>query len=151
MPKFETIEDILDYAMGEEEAARKFYDDMAARSDGAGLREVFKGFAREEHGHWLKLEALREGRGRQVLGGRVADMKLSDYLVEGYGDGATTYQEALILAMKKEKAAFRMYSDLAARSGGGKVRDTFLALAEEEARHKLRFEIEYDDNILKEN
>jgi len=29
--------------------------------------------------------------------------------------------------------------------------DMFLALAQEEARHKLRFEIEYDDVVLKED
>jgi hypothetical protein len=30
------------------------------------------------------------------------------------------------------------------------LRDTFLGLAQEEARHKLRFEVEYDDDVLKE-
>lgn len=31
------------------------------------------------------------------------------------------------------------------------LRNLFLALAQGEAKHKLRFEIEYDDNILREN
>jgi len=31
------------------------------------------------------------------------------------------------------------------------LKNIFLSLAQEEAKHKLRFEIEYDDYILKEN
>ena len=31
------------------------------------------------------------------------------------------------------------------------MRELFLSLAQEEAKHKLRFEIEYDDMILTEN
>ena len=31
------------------------------------------------------------------------------------------------------------------------LRKMFLSLAQEEAKHKLRFEIEYDDEIMKEN
>ena len=31
------------------------------------------------------------------------------------------------------------------------LKATLLGLAQEEAKHKLRFEIEYDDEILKEN
>ncbi|CAK0779854.1 hypothetical protein CCP3SC15_6990002 [Gammaproteobacteria bacterium] len=55
------------------------------------------------------------------------------------------------MAMKKEKAAFKLYTDLAASTDDVGVRNTLLALAQEEAKHKLRFEIEYDDQILVEN
>jgi rubrerythrin len=63
----------------------------------------------------------------------------------------TDYQGALILAMKREKAAFRLYSDLAARTEDAELKDLLLGLAQEEAKHKLRFEVEYDDKILTEN
>lgn len=53
--------------------------------------------------------------------------------------------------MKKEKAAFRLYNDLASTVKDRALRETFLALAQEEARHKLRFEIAYDEEILREN
>jgi rubrerythrin len=60
------------------------------------------------------------------------------------------YQDALVLAMKKEKAAFRLYLDLANEVQSEDQKDLFLALAQEEAKHKLRFEIEYDEVVLKE-
>jgi rubrerythrin len=53
--------------------------------------------------------------------------------------------------MKEEKAAFKLYSDLAARTDDAAAKEVLLMLAQEEAKHKLRFEIEYDDNILKEH
>jgi rubrerythrin len=52
--------------------------------------------------------------------------------------------------MKKEKAAFKLYSDLASSTDDENVKTMFLALAQAEAKHKLRFEIEYDD-MLAEN
>ena len=61
------------------------------------------------------------------------------------------YQSALILAMKKEKAAFRLYTDLAASTEDEGIRDLFQGLAQEEAKHKLRFEVEYDDDFLRDN
>ena len=61
------------------------------------------------------------------------------------------YQQALIVAMKKEKKAFKMYNDLAAVVDDGSLQAVFLSLAQEEAKHKLRFEIEYDDYVMKDN
>ena len=65
-------------------------------------------------------------------------------------DPDMSYRDALIVAMKKEKAAFRLYSDLAASAPDEALKKTFLGLAQEEAKHKLRFEVEFDD-LLTEN
>ena len=59
-----------------------------------------------------------------------------------------TYIEALLLAMKKEKAAYRLYVDLAAAGLDEELTAMFLALAAEEAKHKLRFELEYDGQVI---
>ena len=49
----------------------------------------------------------------------VQDLKIGDYVVEvDTSRDDLTYQEALIVAMKEEKAAFKLYSDLAARTNG---------------------------------
>jgi rubrerythrin len=59
-----------------------------------------------------------------------------------------TYQEALLFAMKSEKAAFIMYTKLAEVTDDSSLAKVFLSLAQEEAKHKLRFELEYDDHVL---
>ena len=79
------------------------------------------------------------------------DLKLADYLVDVEPTPDLDYQQALVLAMKKEKAAFRLYTDIAAAIPDAGLRELFQALAQEEAKHKLRFELEYDDYVLREN
>ena len=99
------------------------------------------------------------GSGKSVLlNAIVADLKpqeavrLSDVKIDAEKQAAELdYQQALILAMKKEKAAFKLYHDLAAKVEDDSIKDLFLGLAQEEAKHKLRFEIEYDEVILKDN
>jgi rubrerythrin len=59
-----------------------------------------------------------------------------------------TYPEALLFAMKSEKAAFRLYDALATATHDPVLALLFRSLAQEEARHKLRFELEYEENVL---
>ena len=91
--------------------------------------------------------------GKQLLSSqqKVLDLKIGETLVDVEIKPDLDYQEILILAMKAEKAAFKLYSDLASAVDDAAVKNVFLSLAQEEAKHKLRFEVEYDDNILKEN
>jgi rubrerythrin len=146
-----TVEEILDYAIAREQEAHDGYMDLAKSVTRPWMREVFEGFAKEEAGHKKKLLAIKDGKLMAGSATKVVDLKIGDYLVEIDKSADLNYQQALILAMKKEKAAFKMYSDLAARITDPGVQSVFLMLAQEEAKHKLRFEIEYDDFILTEN
>ncbi|OQX92123.1 MAG: hypothetical protein B6D58_04485 [candidate division Zixibacteria bacterium 4484_95] len=82
---------------------------------------------------------------------KILDLKIGDHLVDVDLDSNLSYQEALIIAMKAEKAAYRLYNDLASVIDNEHLRSTLLDLAQEEAKHKLRFEVEYDDYVLKED
>jgi rubrerythrin len=151
MKEFANINDVLDFAIGEEEAAVDFYLKLADQAKNPRIREAFKGYAEEEMGHKAKLLEVKEN-GPSVFGAKkVMDMKISDYLVDVKPSPTMSYSEALILAMKKEKSAFRLYTNLAERMEDEGLRQTFLLLAQEESKHKLRFELEYDDEVLKEN
>jgi rubrerythrin len=149
MNPFNSIDDILDFAIKEEEQARQFYRELATRSDNPGMKKLLEGFAAEEEGHRARLVDIKSGK--QILAARekIQDLKIADYLVDVKPSADMGYKDTLVVAMKKEKAAFRMYTDLAGRVEGA-LRETFLGLAQEEAKHKLRFEIEYDDNVLRE-
>lgn len=151
MEKFGSINEILDFAIKEEEAAAAFYRKLAGKMDKAWMTEIFENFAAEEDGHKAKLLMVKQGQLLMPVKDKVLDLKIGDYLVDIDTEGDLDFQNALIVAMKKEKAAFRLYSDLAASADSADVRDTFSALAQEEAKHKLRFEIEYDDRFLSEN
>ena len=151
MIAFNTINDVLDFAIGEEQAAVDFYKQLAGQSANEQIRQVFNEFAEEEMKHKTRLVNVKQTGISSFDPGEVLDLKLSDYLVDAKPKPDISYEEALILAMKKEKAAFKLYSALAQRTTDPGIRDLFLTLALEESRHKLRFEIEYDDYILREN
>ena len=148
MTKINTVDDILDFAIREEEGAIEFYTGLAAKAS-PEMKSAFEAFAAEETGHRAKLLDIKAGKLILAAKDTIVDLKIADYLVEVTPSPHMSYRDALILAMKKEKAAFRMYSDLAARTQGA-LKATFLGLAQEEAKHKLRFEVEYDDDFLKE-
>ena len=150
MYEFSSVEEILDFAIDQEVAANRFYLDLAGRVKSPAMRHVFEEFAQEEWGHKEKLENMKTGK-FEFSPDQIADLKISDYVVAEEPKPDMSYQDALILAMKKEKAAFKFYSQLAALVEDASLRQMFLTLAQEEAKHKLRFETEYDEVILTEN
>lgn len=151
MKELETINEILDFAIQNEQNAVDFYTELASTARNAEMAEIFKQFAREEMGHKTKLIRVREegvfGQGVE----EVQDLRIADYVVRTHVHPDMSYEEALVLAMKREKAAFRLYSKLSEKAPSPDLRNLFLNLAQEESRHKLRFEIEYDEYVLKEN
>ena len=152
MSDLSNVDEILDFAIGEEQAAHDFYMNLATKLNKPGLGQIFEGFAKEELGHKAKLESVKAGKKLMESKAKVADLKIADYLIEvEASEGDLDYQQALIIAMKKEKAAFRLYSDLASKTDDAGIKTLLLGLAQEEAKHKLRFEVEYDDFVLVEN
>ncbi len=151
MQQWKSVDEVLDFAIGQEQEAFQFYTDLSARMDRPWMSEIFKSFAREELGHKTKLEDIKTGKKLLPSQSKVLDLKIGDYLVDVEPSRDMDYQQALIVAMKKEKKAFRMYNDLAAVVEDGSLQAVFMSLAQEEAKHKLRFEIEYDDYVMKEN
>ncbi len=151
MEEFRSSKDVLDFAIEREQEAHDFYMGIAEKMERESMVKVFRDFAREEMGHKNRLEGVKAGNLLMPVKTKVMDLKIGDYLVEVEPSGEMDYQEALIVAMKKEKAAFRLYNDLADKAGEGSLRELFMDLAQQEAKHKLRFEIEYDENFLSEN
>jgi len=152
MEEFKSIDDVLDMAIKDEIRASNLYAGLAKKSRNKEIQKVFEQFSKEELGHKKKLENIKSSGKIAVQPKAIQDLKIGDYIVDvDTSREDLTYQEALIVAMKEEKRAFKLYTDLAARTDDPDTRETFLMLAQEEARHKLRFEIEYDDYILTEN
>jgi rubrerythrin len=149
---FGSVSEVLEFAIAREIEATEFYAALAAKVDVPAMKQAFADFAREEQGHRARLEAVKRGEYSFGTGARrVQGLGLSDYLVEGEPTADMSYPKALVLAMKKEKAAYRLYMDLASAAESDALKSLFLSLADQEAKHKLRFEIEYDDYMLKED
>lgn len=148
---FDTVDKILDFAIESEEKAARFYTELANKMGHEHMKEAFLDFAGEERGHKARLLKIKAGQQMLPAEQRVLDLKIGDHLENIELSADLDYQDALILAMKAEKAAFKLYNNLASATDDPSLRQMLLGLAQEEAKHKLRFEIEYDDNVLKEN
>ncbi len=151
MTNLNNLEEILDYAIAMEQAAVDLYTKIAGNASTEHNRQLFLSFAQEERGHKIKLENVKTGK--IVIGStdKIQDLKIADYANDVEITDNSSYQDILMFAMKQEKQAFRLYTDLADRSESDEIKNFFLALAHEEANHKLRFEIEYDEHVLRDN
>ena len=146
----DTVDKILDYAIENEERAAAFYTHMASKMPHAHMKQAFLSFAEEEKGHKARLLEVKEGKQMLSAEQSIVDLRIGDNLVDVELSENLGYQEALVVAMKAEKAAFKLYQDLASATDDPTLKATLLGLAQEEAKHKLRFEVEYDE-FLKEN
>jgi rubrerythrin len=151
MKDFNTINEILDFAMEEEQKAVEFYAELSQKAKNKDMKAVFQEFAREEVSHKVRLLKIKEEGEFTFENFQVADLKISDYMVKTVVTPEMSYEEALLLAMNKEKAAFRLYLALSEKAPNNTLKQLFLSLAQEESKHKLRFEIEYDDHVLRDN
>lgn len=146
-----TVDEVLDYAIGQEEEAAAFYASLAERAEKAGMKDILLDFSREEQSHKDRLVAVKQGEHQLTPEQNVLDLKISDYLVEVDASDDISYQDALIVAMKREKAAYHLYSDMAEKVPEGELREVFVGLAKEEAKHKQFFEAQYDERVLSDN
>jgi rubrerythrin len=143
MRSFGSVDEILDFAIGREIEAIRLYTDLAGKVENPQMRKVLKGFAREELEHKEKLETVKV-EGIVLQEEEVGSLGFADDIEGGEVRPDMSYSDVLILAMKKESVSVNLYSDLARMAQDEELGDMFSALAQEEAEHKLRFELEYD-------
>jgi len=151
MREFGSTEEILDFAIGEEQSAADFYMNLARQVDSPSVRKMFLEFSEEELQHKDKLENIKMGSVEYLPQEKVVNLGLEEVLVDVAPTDGMDYQDALILAMKKEKAAYQMYMRLATAATDPQVQELLRGLASQEANHRLRFEIEYDEHVLTED
>ncbi len=151
MQTFNSIDEVLDFAMNSEQEAVDFYNSLAARMKNQEMKDVFLQFAQEEVSHKARLQKIKDEGLFDMDVEKVRDLKIADYVVRSKATDDMEYRDALVLAMKREKAAFKLYTNLSERTEHPGLKKVFQALAVEESKHKLRFELEYDDYVMREN
>ncbi len=144
MGKLDSIDEILEFAIAREIEAYQLYMYMASWVENPEMQQVCRDFADEELEHKAKLELEVMKRGQVTT-----DIDISDYMTDVGNTLDMSYEELLTLAIKKEGVSVKLYTDLARAVRDNQSRETLLALAQEESRHKQRFETEYE-NLLKQ-
>jgi len=150
MLHFESAEAAIEFAIGKEQEAYDFYTDWSKKLEHEAIQQVFREFAVEELRHRDLLTDVREGKRELETGRKVQDFKITDYFTEVKPSKNLTYQDALQLAIQREKGSIELYGHLAGSSGEPELVNLFSSLVEEETKHKMRLETIYDDTFLKE-
>jgi rubrerythrin len=143
--------ELIDFAISEERKFYELYSRTAERVEDKGASEMLKSMANMEKGHEAKLKAFKEGKVENFETDKVQDLKIGDYLVDVEINEESSVQDVLIYAVKSEKKANDLYTDLSTVVGDPDKKEFLLALADEEMKHKNDLEKYYDDNINKEN
>ena len=147
---FENLEAIVDFAIEKEREAAEFYDNISKKEeDFSGSRKMFAEFAIEEQKHEnLLLEFKEKGIAKSLEGYKfkwITDIKRSDYLVDLEYEQGMPYNEILLLAMKREEKALKLYNEFLEQADSDEAKKLFKVLCQEEAKHKLALETIYDD------
>ncbi len=143
----QSLDEILETAMGFEQAARDFYTDLFDRVS-KPLRGLVQTLADEEAEHYNLFMLLRERSDiQQYIGERIktpaSDQEFSDYTqLPELGDQPSDRQ-VLRYAMGREQAAMQQYTTLAREAPPGPIADLFQYLANEEQVLLKKLEKQY--------
>jgi rubrerythrin len=142
--RLRTVNDVLDFAMAREVESHRFYVDLAKLAVRDEVREMIQRLAAEELQHQIHLQAIKTGEVAFAREEEVGRLHIEEAVPEVTPRPEMSYVDLLVIAMKREQAAVRLYTNLASIATHPAQRDILLNIAREEAGHKLRLEVEYD-------
>jgi rubrerythrin len=141
--KFDSVDEVLNFAIIREIDANTFYIKLAGMVKDFGLAKVLADLAAEELAHRKTIEAVKAGKGG-LKDEAVKKIDFVEYADDAPIESKMKYIDLLVIGMKKEETSRKLYSDLAAAAETDEVKDIFLQLEQQEARHKRHFEAEYE-------
>jgi len=150
---FNSVDDILDIAIAEEAEAVDLYTELLALSHDENVKKQLKIFIGEEEKHLAKFKKIKEDGAFSVVGKNafasirkeaiIGDVEEARNNVK-FGSGMSL-DEAFKFAIIKEKGAYLLYSSLAEKTDNAQIKSLLQFFALEEAKHKIQFEIAYDN------
>ncbi len=137
--------EILELAIAREVEAHHFLMAIAERVASKAIRRVFEELAAEEleHKSTLELEMLKLGH-TVPLDQELPEPSGSYIISNTDAPLDMDYRDVLLLGIEKEEASFRTYVNLIGHVSNEESKEMLLSLAEEEVKHKLRFETELE-------
>ena len=145
------FKETINFAVIKEKEAVEFYHQCSQVTTRPGMKKAFLEMAEEEKKHVHMLENFKPELIEKIKLSKITDLKISDYLVDMKFNPNMSYQNVLILAMKREEASIQLYSALTQKHTDPTLTKLFQILTQEELRHKNRLQREYDDFILEGN
>jgi len=149
-----TIEKALQIGVTMEEGAIKLYSETAEKVKNPGSKQLLRELAEDEKKHRAYFQRALDNPQMTVnIGGiktEIADLKVTDNLIETPLSPDAGYQDILIFAAKSEKTASDFYISLAEQFRDHELGKMWASFAQQELAHKQKIEKEYDDVVLAE-
>ncbi|MCX5835182.1 MAG: ferritin family protein [Deltaproteobacteria bacterium] len=148
--KFKTLDDVLKFAIGKETKSNKLYLMFQKKVKDPAAKKLLSEMADQEAGHRKLLEEALKTHRMHAIGGKceVADMKLTDYMVERELKPDSDPQDVMMFAMQMEKLSYDFYQELLKNYEGTKLAGAFAKLTDEERCHKETLEKEYEEHFM---
>ena len=145
--EFKSILEILNFSISKERASVRFYRDLMSKAVNPATKSLFEVLAQNEQGHIESLQLEVEKLGHTVDTNKEAIDSVFYWDERLETDDPVrdmSFAEALLLGIQKEQAAFRLYAQLLGTIKDERLGKVLLELAEEEMRHVLQLEQEYE-------
>jgi rubrerythrin len=154
MNEFNTIESILKRAIDLEDEAYNLYSSAASAADSGPIRDRLAELAQIELSHKAKLHDITAGNVRWAIrrskADPVTDLRLSDHLLGGSLDPDAGFQDVLLFAAGRERAAHEFYRSMCDLVEDPLHKGLFEMLAAEELRHKVLIEKTYEELVYQD-
>ncbi|MGB2804256.1 MAG: ferritin family protein [Candidatus Zixiibacteriota bacterium] len=142
------FKEVITFAIRKEAEAYNLYTTYSDLAKNPGTKVMFKELATEEQKHREILEGVEKKDVTEYKLETIPDLKISDFVDDQEFSPDMDYPAALRLAIKREEHAFKLYNHIGSQTEDAELKKLFAVLAQEESKHKLRLESEYDENVL---
>lgn len=145
------FKEIISQAISQELEAFTFYSTVSDKAQDVDLKRLFKDLAQEEAKHQRTLEGFLTKDPGKMHFSVSPDYKVADALSAPPLTPDLKPVDGLVIAIKKELEAMRMYTQLASASAEATQKNIFLELASMERGHKNKLENIYTNMAFPES
>lgn len=150
MFEFQTLRDVIRFAISLEKVSHNFYIQLADDVTDAGVRQYLLEIAKQEQIHEDQLQSLLDSA-EGDLEEAVDAGEIKSYVDAMQVPDDLDYKKAVKIAYDKEKASQLLYTILSNTAGPDYIKRLLLLLAKQEKRHREFFAREYKRICISEN
>ncbi len=139
-----TSSEIIEFAITFEQFSIEMYTHLASLSDNDWMKKRFYQLVLEETDHKTQLLSLISSNNLNFTSETISNIEKISNLFNITSFTELTYKETLQVAMQNEKSLFKFYLCLSEGVADENMKQLFTNLAQDEAQHKLIFELEHE-------
>ena len=147
MLKFESIQDIIDFAIEEEQKSIDVFTELSQKSINYKLRLLLEQLIRDEIKHKEQLQNFGQTLSSFFNTELIGDFSYFKDLNKPVISADMSVSEVLTLIIEAEEVMSNFYNKLGSYCTNPEYKKIFFQIAEEEKKHKMLYEYEFSELI----